>query len=29
MGNFSPESWRVEVVEKIRSIGPAEREEAL
>ena len=29
MLNFSPEPWRVKVVEKIRSIGPAEREEAL
>lgn len=29
MRNFAPEPWRVKVVERIRSIGPAEREEAL
>jgi len=26
---LSPEPWRVKVVERIRSIGPVEREEAL
>ena len=25
----SPEPWRVKVVERVRAIGPAEREEAL
>jgi tyrosine phenol-lyase len=29
MREFSPEPWRVKVVERIRSIGPSEREEAL
>jgi tryptophanase len=29
MKDLSPEPWRVKVVERIRSIGPAEREEAL
>src|SRR6266498_2024705 len=29
MRKLSPEPWRVKVVERIRSIGPAEREEAL
>src|SRR6266700_7710255 len=29
MRELSPEPWRVKVVERIRSIGPTEREEAL
>ena len=29
MREISPEPWRVKVVERIRSIGPSEREEAL
>jgi tryptophanase len=29
MRELSPEPWRVKVVERIRSIGPVEREEAL
>ena len=29
MREISPEPWRVKVVERIRSIGPSDREEAL